>query len=376
MAGYLDHAATTPVRPAALDAMLPFLTEHHGNPSGAHVAARFARRALDDARDVVAEAVGAEAGEVVFTSGGTEADNLAIFGVQAALGGSVVCSAAEHHAVLDVVQNLGGRIVPVLPDGSIDPEALADSLDEDVTLVSVMLVNNEVGTITPLDAIADIVRERAPRARLHTDAVQAACWLDLAVAARSADLISLSGHKVGGPKGVGALVVRAGTPLVARQVGGGQERGLRSGTQNVPGIVGLGAALAATVRERDALVARCTAWRDELLDGLLGAIEGAVESAGADRRARAAGIAHLCLPAVESEALLFLLEDRGVLASAASSCSSGALETSHVLAAMGIAPELAAGSLRLSLGWASAPEDVALVLDAVPAAVERLRLFA
>jgi cysteine desulfurase len=376
MPGYLDNAATTPLRPEVLEAMLPFLTEHYANPSGAHVEARRARRAIDDARDQVAAAVGAEPGEVVFTSGGTEADNLAVLGVHGAAGGTVVCSAAEHHAVLDAVRQVGGRVVPVTPTGAIDLDALAEALDDEVTLVSVMLVNNEIGTISPLAEVASLVRDRAPHAVVHTDAVQALCWLDVAAIANLVDLVSLSAHKLGGPKGVGALIVGTGTSIAPRQVGGGQERALRSGTQNVPGIVGFGAAIEVTVAQRAAHVPRCREWRDLLLDGLLARVEGAVETAGPDRSERVAGIAHVCLPGVESEALLYLLEEHNVLASAASSCSSGAAEPSHVLAAMGIPAELAAGSLRLSLGWASTLEDVELALDVVPAAVERLRLFA
>lgn len=375
MPGYLDHAATTPVRPEVLDAMLPFFGERYANPSGAHVAARDARRAVDDARDQVAAALGAEPGEVVFTSGGTEADNLAVLGGHAAGGGVVVCSAVEHHAVLDPVRSVGGRVVPVDDRGVIDLDALAAALDPDVSVVSVMLVNNEVGVVQPLEAVAEVVRARAPGALLHTDAVQAVCWLDVAARTSVADLVSVSAHKLGGPKGVGALVVRAGAALAPRQLGGGQERGLRSGTQNVPGIVGLGVAIERTVAGRDDEVPRRRAQRDRLLDGLLGAIDGAVETGGG-RDERVAGIAHLCLPAVESEALLFLLEERGVLASAASSCSSGALEASHVLAAMGVPADLAGGSLRLSLGWATTDADVDLALEVVPAAVERLRLFA
>jgi cysteine desulfurase len=379
--GYLDHAATTPMRPEAVEAMLPFLTEQFANPSGAHRPAREARRAIDEARDTMAELLGFEPGEIVFTGGGTEADNLAVFGVHDRWGGTVVCSAIEHHAVLDAVEARGGRLVPVDPRGVIDLDALASMLDETVTLVSVMAVNNEVGAIQPLEQVAAVVRERAPRAVLHTDAVQGFCWLDLARVTAPFDLVSVSAHKFGGPKGVGVLAIRSGVELAARQVGGGQERGRRSGTQNVAGIVAMAVAAARTADQRDDEVERVTKLRDRLVEGLLATVPGIVETgvpagaAGPDRSHKVPGICHLCIPGVDSESMLFLLEKGEVFASAASSCSSGAVEPSHVLAAMGVPRSLAQGSLRLSLGWASTDADVDRALAVVPPAVERLRLF-
>lgn len=380
---YLDHAASSPVVPEAIEAMLDVLHDHPGNPSGGHRLARDARRLVDGAREVVADAVGARPGDVVFTSGGTEADNLAVVGAPGVAGGLVVCSAVEHHAVLDPVVARGPechRLVGVDRRGVIDLDALADALDPTVALVSVMLVNNEVGTVQPLDAVAEVVHEHAPGALLHTDAVQALPWLDLRSAAASADLVSLSAHKVGGPKGVGALVVGEGVDLRPQLLGGGQERSRRPGTQNVPGIVAMGAAVAVVERDRKEVVERVSALRDRLADGLLTAVEGLVETgvtgvSGGDRATKVAGSCHVCIEGVESEALLFLLEDRGVCAAAASSCASGALEPSHVLAAMGIPRSLAAGSLRLSLGPPTTRRDVDTALEAVPAAVERLRQF-
>jgi cysteine desulfurase len=371
---YLDHAATTALRPEARDAMLPWLGEHFGNPSGAHPVARRARQAVDEARDVVAEVVGCRPGEVVFTGGGTEADNLAIRGVHAARPGPVVCTAVEHEAVLGPVELVGGCTVGVDRRGLVDLDALEDALAPDTTLVSVMAANNEVGAIQPLGEVAELVRRRAPGAALHTDAVQAAPWLDLRTLAAAADLISLSAHKFGGPQGVGALVVRRGTPLRALTLGGGQERELRSGTHNVAGIVGLSAALGAVAADRDVTAARVGALRGRLVDGLLAAIPGAVETGveGGDRRWRLPGTAHLCLPSIESEALLFLLEEAGVCASAASACASGAQQASHVLAAMGVGHELAAGALRLTLGWTSTDSDVDVALAVIPAATARL----
>jgi cysteine desulfurase len=322
----------------------------------------------------MAGALGAQPGEIVFTSGGTESDNLAVLGVHDRRGGTVVCSAIEHHAVLDAVESRGGRLVPVDGRGIVDLDKLSAALDAGTTLVSVMLANNEVGTIEPLADIAGIVQEHSPNAVLHTDAVQGFTWLDVATAAARAHLVSVSAHKFGGPKGVGVLVVRKGVELAARQLGGGQERGLRSGTHNVAAIVAMARAAELTVQSRQQLVARVTAQRDRLELGLVAAIPGAVvTAANADRTA---GICHICIEGIESEALLYLLEKRGVFASAASSCSSGAMETSHVLAAMGVPPALAQGSLRLSLGYASTDADVDLALEVVPAAVERLRAFA
>ncbi len=377
---YLDHAATTPLRPEALAAMVPAMHDGVGNASGAHALARAARTALDGARAELAEVAGCEPGELVFTSGGTEADNLAVRGVLGARGGTVVCSAVEHHAVLHPVEAAGGRIVGVDRRGIIDLDALADGLDDDVTLVSVVLVNNEVGTIQPLERIAAVVREHAPRAVLHTDAAQALTWVDVREAAAAADLVTLASHKCGGPVGTGALVVRRGVELAAQQLGGGQERDRRSGTQDVVGALGFAAAAVAADAERAELVSRAGAWRDELVAAVRAEVPGTVESAVPtpdDRCHLVAGIANLCLPAVDSEALLFLLEhEHAVLASAASSCASGAQEPSHVLAALGIDRALAAGSLRLSLGWSTTPADVDAATTGVPDAVRRLQAHA
>ncbi|MCU0310591.1 MAG: cysteine desulfurase [Acidimicrobiales bacterium] len=395
---YLDHAATTPMRPEAVEAMLPFLTERYANPSGAHRMARDANRALDDARDQFAAALGCTPGEVVFTSGGTESDNLAVFGARRRSGevgpdGLAVCSAIEHHAVLDAVAALGGRTVDVDRTGTVDLAALAEELDAAaarhragtgpaVRLVSVMAVNNEVGTVQPLPEVAEVVRRHAPDALLHTDAVQGFCALDVAAVASVADLVTVSAHKFGGPKGIGVLVVRPGVELTARQVGGGQERGHRPGTPDVAGIVAAGVAARATVADRTAEVDRLAELRDRLVEGLLASVPDVVEtgvptSDGApDRSGRAPGIAHVCIGGVESESLIFLLERAGVFASAASSCSSGAAQPSHVLAAMGVEPRAAGGALRLSLGWSSTEADVDHALAAVPAAVEQLRRFA
>jgi cysteine desulfurase len=300
----------------------------------------------------------------------------------------VLCSAVEHDAVLGPVAAVGGDTVPVDGRGAVDLDALARALAPDTTLVSVMAANNEVGTVQPLAQAAEVVRRLTPRAALHADAVQAAPWLALPPLVAGADLVSLSSHKLGGPQGVGALVVRRGTPLRAQALGGGQERELRSGTHNVAGIVGFAAALRATLPTRDETAGRVRHLRDRLARGLVAAVPGTVvtgttaTSGTADRAdaghapGRLPGCLHLCLPGVESEALLFLLDEAGVCASAASACASGAQRASHVLAAMGIPAERSRGALRLSLGWTSTDADIDHALATIPAAVARLQAVA
>jgi cysteine desulfurase len=371
---YLDHAASTPARPEVVEAMLPWLSEHPGNPSGSHAVARAARRAIDDARDLVAALVGAQPGEVVFTSGGTEADNLAVDGVVRSTGCLPACSAVEHPAVLAPVAEAGGIVVPTDAGGRIDLGALAEVLSavDGIGLVSVMLVNNETGVVNDLDAVTAVLVEAASDAVLHTDAVQAVAWMDLTVACRSAGLVSLTGHKFGGPKGAGVLIVRSGVDLAPVLRGGGQERERRSGTQNVPAIVGLGEAARLVVADRAATVTRVGALRERLEAGLLAAVPDSHLTLP-EGTPRTPGVAHLCFRGVESESLLFLLERDGVSASAGSSCASGAQEPSHVLAAMGVERGSALGSLRLSLGHASGDGDVDHALAVLPSAVARLR---
>jgi cysteine desulfurase len=371
---YLDHAATTALRPEAAAAMTPWLTERFGNPSGSHAVSREARQALEEARDVVAAALGALPGEVVFTGSGTEADNLAITGVQRVRGGAVVCTAVEHHAVLHAGQALPAgtlRVAPVDGEGNVDLDALAAVLDPAVSVVSVMLANNEVGTILDLAGVAKLMHDLAPDAVLHTDAVQAFPWLDVAVLAQPADLIAISAHKFGGPQGVGALVVREGVAVAPIIHGGGQERERRSGTHNVAGIVGMAAAVEATVGARGATAERVRRQRDRLADGLLRFIPDARETG--DRAGKIPGNCHLRFAGIESEALLILLDQEGVCASAGSACTSGAIEPSHVLSAMGVPVGEALGSLRLSLGASTTDDDIDRALAVVPAAVARLR---
>ncbi|MFZ9291523.1 MAG: cysteine desulfurase family protein, partial [Ilumatobacteraceae bacterium] len=270
---YLDHAATTPMRHEAVEAMRPYMDVLYANPSGSHRFARAARRAIDEARDDVAAVLGCAPGEVVFTSGGTEGDNTAVLGAVRRSGGTAVCSAAEHHAVLHCVEHAKGRIVGVDAAGEIDADALRDVLREvartgHASVVSVMAVNNEVGTITDMARVSRVVREEAPGAVLHTDAVQAACWLDLRAISPLVDVMSLSAHKFGGPKGVGITMIRSGAPVEPLILGGGQERDRRSGTHNVGGIVAAAAALRATDAERATEVARVGALTERLVAAL------------------------------------------------------------------------------------------------------------
>ena len=359
------------MRAEAVEAMLPFLTERFANPSGSHRAARDARRALDEARDVVADVLGVPSGGVVFTGGGTEADNAAITGTLRHRGGVAVCAAAEHHAVLHVVEGSGGRVVGVDSFGRIDLAALHAALDEHVSVVSVMAVNNEVGTIQPLAEVSELVRRRAPGAYLHTDAVQAACWLELDAITPLVDLLAISAHKFGGPKGVGALWIRDGVQLQPLLQGGGQERDRRSGTHNVAGIIAMAEALRITAADLVETNERVTRLRDRLVDGLLATCPGSSETV--DRAAKIPGSAHMCFEGCESEALLFLLDQADICASAASACASGAMEASHVLAAMGVDAERARGAIRFSLGGTTTDDDVDHALATVPAMIERLR---
>ena len=359
------------MRAEALEAMLPFYGERFGNPSGSHRAARDARRAVDEARDVVADSLGCRPADVVFTGCGTEADSLAILGVLRRGGGTAVCSSVEHHAVLHVVEHEGGRVVGVDSSGRINLDSLAEALDDTTTVVSVMAVNNEVGALTDMAAVSALVRKRAPQARIHSDAIQAATWLDLRRVAAHTDLLSLSAHKFGGPKGVGVLMVRSGVTLEPTLLGGGQEHERRSGTHNVAGIVALAVALRIADERRVEDVARIERLRNRLVDELIARVPGTLETV--PRSDKVAGSAHVCFEGVDSESLLFLADQGGVCASAASACASGAMEPSHVLAAMGVPRSHASGAIRLTLGYSSTDADVDRALEVLPASVERIR---
>lgn len=372
---YLDHAASTPLRPEAQAVWLEASARLHANPTGSHRAARAARRALDDARDDVAAVLDRPSSEVVFTSGGSEADNMAIRGVLGERGGTAVCSAGEHHAVLDPVERAGGVTVGLEADGTVSPDRLADVLraEASVSVVSIMTVNNETGVINDIPALVEVTRDCAPDAVFHTDAVQAMSWLDLRTHVASADLVSITGHKLGGPVGVGALLMRDGVVLDPLISGGGQERGRRAGTPDVAGAVAFASAITATDAERPEAGRRLGGLRDRLVAGLRSQLGDRLMATVLDGGAPvAAGIAHVIVRNVEAEALLFLLDAAGLQASAASSCSSGAQDPSHVLAAMGIDRMVAQGSLRLSLGHTSTEADVDAALAIIPPAVERL----
>jgi cysteine desulfurase len=370
------------MRPEAVAAMLPYLAEHPGNPSGSHGAARATKSALEEAREQVAAVCGARPAEIVFTGGGSEGDNLAVKGAAWAARATdpardgVVTTGIEHKAVLGAASRLereGFRVTRVgaMASGVLDLAALDAALDERTAVVSVMLVNNETGVVQPLADIGALVRERAPHAVLHTDAVQAPQWLDLRAAAAPADLVAISGHKFGGPKGVGALVVRDGAPLVPLIEGGGHERDLRAGTQNVAGIVAFATALRITDEQRSAEVARIKALRDRLEAGLRAAVPGF--SVNGDPALRVAGLLHAAIDGVEAETLLVALDQQGVYAASGSACSSGAIDPSHLLIAMGMERSRALSSVRLSLGYASTEADIDQALIVIPEAVEKLR---
>ena len=374
----MDNAASAPIRDEVIEAILPVLRDDFANPSGSHSLARKALRLIDDARDDLAEVFGCHSQDIVFTSGGTESDNLAIFGVHSALGGSVICSATEHHAVLEPTKSLGGKLIDVDRYGALDLDHLSETIEEDTTLVSVGLVNGETGIIQDLETIAEIIKEKSPNALIHTDAVQAVPWLDIPKLTANIDLISVAAHKFGGPKGVGALVVKDQTKVSSLQLGGGQEKGLRSGTHNTAGIVGMAVAARITADTRQMNFNNVYFLRNDLANRLL-EIEDSFETGilneetGKERQNKVPGSCHLCFAGIESEALLFLLEQENIFASAASSCSSGAQEPSHVLAAMGYQRELARGSLRLSLGYKNTQSDVDKVVEVLPNTINRLR---
>ncbi|MDQ1474939.1 MAG: cysteine desulfurase [Actinomycetota bacterium] len=370
------------MRPEAIAAMVPFLAEHPGNPSGAHGASRAAKTALEEARESVAALCGCTPHEIVFTGSGSEADNLAIKGAawaaharDARLDG-IVTTGIEHKAVLGACERLardGFRItrVDANREGVVDPEALAGALDERSALVSVMLVNNETGVRQPVAEIARLVRERAPGAVVQTDAIQAPQWIDFAPVVADVQLVALSGHKFGGPKGVGALIVRDGTALVPLVDGGGHERGLRAGTQNVAGIVAFATALRITHDRRAEETARIAALRDALERGFADQIPGFTVNGAPD--ARVAGVLHCTFDDVEAETLLVALDQQGVMAASGSACSSGAVDPSHVLLSMGMARDRALSSVRFSLGYASTRADVDAALAIVPEVVAKLR---
>lgn len=373
---YLDHAATTPVDPAVVAAMQPYWHETFGNPSSIHAFGREARAAIDTARDTVARCLGARPEEILFTSSGTEANNTVLQGVFATnLGrGHVVTSAIEHHAILTTCQHLAPlglrtTYLPVDQHGLVDPDDVRRAIDRETVLVSVMYANNEIGTIQPLAEIGRICREAG--VPFHTDAVQAPGMLPLRVDDLGVDFLSISAHKFYGPKGVGVLYARTGTRFAPLLYGGGQERGLRAGTENVAGIVGLAKALALAVSGRDAAVAQLTALRDRFIESVLARVEHCRLNGHPTQRLP--NNAHFSVEFVEGEALLLNLDLLGIAASSGSACMSGAQEPSHVLQAIGLPREVAVGSIRFTLGRSTTAAEVDQAADAFADTVARLR---
>jgi cysteine desulfurase len=377
---YLDNAATTPVRAEVLEAMLPYLgKEAFGNPSSAHRFGRAARAGIEEAKRAVATAVGAEPNQVVFTSGGTEADNLAIIGAALAArdrGGPfrVAVSATEHKAALaaaHAVKHLGGEevILPVTASGQLESASLDKALAGGLALVSVMWVNNEVGTVQPVGELATRCRDAG--VLFHSDAVQAFGKVPVSLRDVNCTLLTISGHKIGAPKGVGALIVRDRKAVEAIIHGGGQQFGIRPGTENVPGIIGLGIAARLAAEEQQALAGRLGELRDELERRLVAIVPDALIHGW--QGARAPHISNVSIPGTDSEALLMHLDLAGIACSSGSACSTGAVEPSHVLTAMGVPPELGVAALRFSFGKDSTLEDVEAVSTALPKIVEKVR---
>lgn len=373
---YLDYASTTPVHPAVLQAMEPYLRGEFGNPSNLYALGRRAAEACACARAQVAGVLGCHADEVVFTSGGSESDNLALKGVALARSGKrhLVTTTIEHSAVLgaaeDLREHFGVEVthVPVDGQGLVDPAAVAAAIRDDTFLVSVMLANNEIGTVQPIAEIARAARERG--VLVHTDAVQAAGFLDLSVERLGVDLLSLSAHKFYAPKGVGVLYVRRGTPLVPLIHGGHQEGQRRAGTENLAGVVACGAALELVERHRPATGARLAALRDRLIKGIEATLPGALLNG--DRGRRLPNNANFCLGDVQGETVLLELEQAGVYASSGSACHAGSQDPSHVLLAIGRRPELAHTAVRLTLGAPTTGPEIERVLELLPAAVDAI----
>ena len=372
---YMDYAATTPVRPEVLEAMAPYFSERFGNPSSLYALAREAKEAVEEARGRVAAAIGADPGEVFFTAGGTEADNWAIKGTALrGKGDHIVTSAIEHHAVIHpcrALEKQGYRVtyLPVDEFGRVDPADAEDAIADETILVSVMAANNEIGTIQPIRAIADIAHDHG--VPFHTDAVQAIGAYPVDVDDMGADLLALSAHKFGGPKGAGALYIRRGTRVGTFMDGGAQERGRRAGTENVPGIVGLGRAIEVATADIEGHSRRLAAMRDRLIRGILDDIpDTRLNGHPVERLANNVSVAFRY---VEGESILLLLDALGIAASTGSACTSDSLEPSHVLTACGLPHEEAHGSLRLTLGSRNTEEDVDYVLSVLPGVIGRLR---
>ena len=380
---YLDHAGTTAMDPLVLEAMLPYFSQLYGNPSSVHTVGQEARHALDTARERVANVLHCRSNEVVFTSGGTEADNAAIHGAATALqetGNHIITSSVEHHAVLhpcQYLENMGFEVtyLPVDAHGMVSPASIYNAITDRTTLVTVMLGNNEIGSINPISEISAAVKRRADELErtivVHTDAVQAAGFLELNVRTLGVDMLSLSGHKFYGPKGSGVLFVRRGAPFLPLILGGGQERERRSGTENIAAIVGLSVALELADSARADNSARCTVLRDLIIERVLAEIPGT--QLNGHPTERLPNNVNFSFEGVEGEPILLGLDLSGIAASSGSACSSGSLEPSHVLLALGQTAELARGSLRITLGKENTEEEVCYLLKVLVDLVYQLR---
>ena len=374
---YADNAATTQVSPTAVAAMMPFLTEEYGNPSSFYSLGQRAAEALVKARETVAECLGAEPGEIYFTSGGSEADNQAIR--SAAFVGAkkgkrhIISTKFEHHAVLHTLAQLEKEgfdvtLLDVHPNGVITVEDVANAIREDTCLVTIMFANNEIGTMQPIKEIGALCREK--KIPFHTDAVQAVGHVPINVKEMNIDMLSLSGHKFHSPKGIGALYVRRSIPLKNLIEGGQQEKGKHGGTENMPGIVGMAAAMKEAIDHMDENMTKITALREKLITGLEKIPHSKLNG---DRNIRVPGTVNFCFEGIEGESMLLLLDANGIAASSGSACTSGSLDPSHVLLALGLPHEVAHGSLRLSIGEYNNEAEIDHILETVPKVVERLR---
>jgi len=384
---YLDHNATTPTHPEVVKAMLPYYQEIFGNPSSIHQFGQQARKALDESREKVAEFIGAKPEEIVFTSGGTEANNLAIKGVayaNQARGKHIITSAIEHHAVLNPCKYLEERDFKVTylgvdKYGLIDPEEVRKAVSDETILVTIMHANNEVGTIEPIEEIGKIIKElnesrikdNKPKIYFHTDAVQTVGKIPIDVDKLNVDLLSLSGHKLYGPKGIGALYIRKGTRIESQIQGGHHERNRRAGTENVPGIVGLAKAIEIAEETMEEESIRLTYLRDKLCSGISEKIDNVYLNGHPGKRLP--NTLSMCFEFVEGESIILNLDLKGIAVSSGSACTSGSLEPSHVLKAMGVEPALAQGSIRFSLGKDNTEEDIDYILEVLPEIISRLR---
>ena len=377
---YLDNAATTALSPKVLEKMMPYMTEFYGNPSSLHSFGRDAKKGVDRAREQVAKAINAKPEEIVFTAGGTESDNTVLFGVVQRYknkGNHIITTAVEHHAVLYACEQLeksGAARVTYLPVdeyGRVTAQQVADAITEQTILVSVMFANNEIGTIMPIEEIGKVCREKG--VLFHTDAVQAVAHVPVDVQKMNIDFLSMSAHKFHGPKGVGALYVRKGAKLPALLVGGAQEKNRRAGTENTPGIVGLGEAIELATTNMENTAARMKYLRDKLMTGIPARIPEVKLNGHPEERLP--NNVNFSIRYIEGESILLLLDLNGIAASSGSACTSGSLDPSHVLLAMGMPHEIAHGSLRLSLGDETTEEEIDYVLETLPKVVERLRLM-